>query len=112
MKIDDLQHYPRFVFSCSDGRCYSTAELKGLKYIKREHIDSPIDAFYTGEIITIIWDTDPTPVRYKVDKIDVRDIRYHTDEKLYGIHGDDCSVIQGKEKFHLMSIFVFLERIK
>ncbi|MGJ1418294.1 hypothetical protein ACR79T_01625 [Sphingobacterium spiritivorum] len=111
MKINELQHYPRFVFNCSDGRCYSTADLDGLMYIKRENLDAPVDAFNTGETVSIVWDTEPNPIKYVIKKIDIRDIRYDTNENLYGIYEDDCTGVYGKEKFHLLSIFIFLEAI-
>jgi hypothetical protein len=112
MNLNDLQYYPRFVFNCSDGKCFSTDDLALLKDINIPHINK-IDQFRTGEEISIKWSDIDEPKQYIILKIDIRDIRYDSDEKLYGFHEDDCSAIStDKDKFHLMSIFIFLEAVE
>lgn len=111
MKVNDLQHYPRFVFNCSDGKCFSTADLDSLEFFRNSEQETKVNSFQTDAEISILWDSNPNPIKYRITKIDVRDLRYDTDEKLYGIYSDDCSHTYGKEKFELMSIFIFLDLI-
>lgn len=110
MKINDLKHYPRFVFNFPD-KCFSTCDLDEFKHIKNDDHDFKVNSFKTGEIIKIKRDDKSEISEYRISKIDIRDIRYDTEEKLYGVWEDDCTTISGKEKFELMAIFIFLEDI-
>ena len=111
MKINDLKHYPRFVISRPDGKCFSTLDLDELKYMNNDDHDSKINSFRTGEIIKVKWNDKNETLRYKIQKIDIRDLRYDTEEPLYGAWEDDCTSLSGMEKIELMAIFIFLEDI-
>lgn len=85
MTINDFTHYPRFVFNTSDNICFSTADLDELKFFTHIPDNHKIKSFCTGEIIQILWKHIKYPIKYRISKIDIRDIRYDTEEKLYGI---------------------------
>lgn len=112
MKINDLKHYPRFVFNCSDGYGFSTTDLEHLTHFRNDNDVYPITSFKIGDILTIKRSDLPDPVKYKVSNVEIRDIRYDTDESLYGVYDDDRAIYNDRNKFTLMAIFVFLETVK
>lgn len=71
MNINTLNHYPRFVFNCSDGKCFSTLDLDHLQFITKKDYSTRIESFNTGEIVSIKWDDSPKFINYKVSKIDI-----------------------------------------
>ncbi|RZJ81873.1 MAG: hypothetical protein EOO47_02675 [Flavobacterium sp.] len=111
MKINQLDHYPRFVFNCSDDYGFATDDLDLFKFFRNENDMYPITSFKMGEEVTLKRDDQDEPVLYKISDIQIRDIRYDTNEKLYGVYEDDRATYQNKEKFHVMSIFISLDLI-
>ena len=109
-----LPYYPRFIFSCSDGNCFSTADLEQLKHIKDAGSEYDVSSFVPGRKINISWVNDAGQQEikvYKVDKIEIHQIKYDLDEPTYGMNSNDCSAVFGKEKKWLMEIYVFLENV-
>lgn len=116
-KASALPYYPRFIFNCSDGRCFSTADVDSLAHIKDAHdtYGSNVEQFVPGREVKITWATtagEPEVKRYTVDKIEIHQIKYDLDAPTYGMNSNDCSQIFGKEKKHMMEIYVFLKETK
>ncbi|MDJ1495020.1 hypothetical protein QNI19_18925 [Cytophagaceae bacterium DM2B3-1] len=109
---NSLPYYPRFIFNFSDGRCFSTADLDWFTYIKDTGDDYPITSFVPGRLIDMKWtkENNELDIRtYKVDKIEIHQIKYDLDEPTYGMNSNDCMGVAGKEKKWMMEIYVFLE---
>ena len=115
-KASSLPYYPRFIFNCSDGKGFSTADLDSLKYVKDsddKHGDD-ITQFVPGQRISVTWSTDDKgEVRsYEVDKIEIHQIKYDLDEPTFGMNSNDVMDVSGKPKKHMMDIYVFLKAVK
>lgn len=110
MDINELKHYPRFVLNFGEKGAYSTGDLELFNFMRREHEDYPIENIDTGDIL-FVKDENGTEVKYEVVKINVRDILKDTNDKVYGVWGDDTLTITGRDKFFLMSIFIYLEPV-
>lgn len=114
-KASSLPFYPRFVFTCNDdGKCFSTADLDYLRHIK--DADDPhghdITQFVPGQLLKFTWadNNDQVAIKqYEVEKLEVHQIKYDTDEPTYGMNSNDCIEVAGKSKKHLMEIYVFLK---
>lgn len=119
-KASLLPYYPRFIFSCSDGKCFTTADLDELKHIKdADDVDDgfgrDITQFVPGQRVQFSWlaADDGIEVKvYTVEKIEVHQIKYDLDKETKGMNSNDCSMISGKPKKHMMEIYVFLEAEK
>ena len=111
MNINNLEHYVRFVFNCSDGLGFSTDSPDHLKkYVKSRDYKYPNERFNIGDRIVIVWNDYGERV-YSVSQIEIRDLRYNTDENLYGMHEDDHQNITDKDRFSFMTIFISLTTI-
>lgn len=107
MNINDLEYYVRFVFNCSDDLGFSTDSSDQLKKFVKAKDGQTNKQFNIGDEIVIMWH-DYGERSYTVHQIEVRDLRYNTDEKLYGIYNDDHHINTDKERFSFMTIFVSL----
>jgi hypothetical protein len=113
-KASTLPYYPRFIFTCDDGKCFSTADLDYLRDIKDadDKYEHDITQFVPGQLLKITWaaDNNQTEVKYyEVDRLEVHQIKYDTNEPTVGMNSNDCTVIAGQPKKHLMEIYVFLK---
>lgn len=116
-KASALPYYPRFIFNCSDGRVFSTADVDLLKHVKDadDEYERDITQFVPGQIVNISWaaaDNEVEVRSYEVDKIEVHQIKYDLDKPTKGMNSNDCAEISGKEKKHMMEIYVFLNPVK
>ena len=114
-KATNLPYYPRFIFNCDDGNCMSTGDLEMFEFIKESESEYEITRFTPGQKIDIslINENEEHEIRtYKVDKIEIHQIKYDLDEPTYGINSNDCTAIVGKEKKWMMDIYVFLNLIE
>ncbi|QHS55458.1 hypothetical protein GWR56_07865 [Mucilaginibacter sp. 14171R-50] len=112
MNINDLKYYVRFVFNCSDGLGFSTDSADHIKNcVKGQDGKSTNEQFNIGDEIVIIWD-EYGERSYTVSEVEIRDIRYDTDEKLYGVHLDDRGNITDTDRFSFMTIFVSLTAVE
>ncbi|MGV8877808.1 MAG: hypothetical protein ACOH2A_02130 [Sphingobacteriaceae bacterium] len=111
MKTNDLNHYPRFIFNCSDGRGLSTADLDFLKGFSKDDQMTNISSFNIDDIISIKWADLEEHLEYKVSKIEIKEIMYNTDERILGMNEFDVNPVFGKDKYWLMGLYVFLELI-
>nr|WP_276904078.1 hypothetical protein [Pedobacter kyonggii] len=110
----DLPYYPRFIFNCSDDRCFSTGDLDYLKFIKEKGSEYEITRFKKGQILQITWEEDngkKLVKDYEVSDVEIAQIKYDVDEPTYGINSNDCTGIYGKEKKWLMEIYIFLKAL-
>lgn len=117
-KASLLPYYPRFIFSCSDGKCFTTADLDELKDIKdADDVDDgygyDITQFVPGQRIQISWSAPDNGLEiktYKVDKIEIHQIKRDLDAETKGMNSNDCwGAVSGRTKKHMMEIYVFLE---
>lgn len=114
-ETNNLPYYPRFILNCDDGNCMSTGDLEMFKFIKEANNNYEITRFTPGQLIQISWSNEndePQPQIYKVEKIEIHQIKYDLDEPTYGINTNDCTGIVGKEKKWMMDIYVFLNRVE
>ena len=119
-KASSLPYYPRFIFNCSDGKCFSTADLDSLEYIRdaedeEDGYSRDITQFVPGQILNISWSAPDAKVEvksYKVERIEIHQIKYDLDKETKGVNSNDCSVVAGKHKKHMMEIYVFLKAVK
>lgn len=111
MKTNDLDHYPRFIFNCSDGRCLSTADLDFLKHFSKDDQPTNINSFNIDDIINIKWADLDGHLDYKVSKIEIKEIMYDTSEQILGMNKDDFNPVIGKDKFWLMGLYIFLDLV-
>ncbi len=111
MNINDLDYYVRFVFNCSDELGFSTDCPDYLKkFVKTEDGKYPNDRFNIGDKIVILWQ-DHGERLYFVSKVEIRDLRYDTSEKLYGMYEEDHANLSDKERFSFMTIFISLDAV-
>ena len=110
---NSLPYYPRFIFNCNDGRCFSTGDLDLFRFIKKRGKDYDITSFASGEEVEIHWEDDDeiTTIAYVIDHIDIHQIKRDVDEPTKGLHINDCT-LSGKEKKWIMEIYIFLNTIK
>jgi hypothetical protein len=111
-KASSLPHYPRFIFNCSDGNCFSTADLDLLEHIKETSTDYEVSRFKKGQSLDITWTDDQgnrTVKTYEVSEIEIHQIKRDIDEPTYGINLNDCSTVFGDKKKVLMEIYIFLD---
>lgn len=110
MKISELPFCSRFVFNCSDGFGFSTVNIEDFRQFKNKKDVFPISQLKPGEILSIKRAGFDTPVKYKITKIEVRDIKYDTEEN------HNFSFMSGTEYFNdgkliLMVILVFMDLV-
>jgi hypothetical protein len=105
-----LSTYPRFIFNCNDGRCLSTGDLNFIKKIKLKGFKGNIIQFIPEQEIEIPWTVEnKTELKtYKIESIEIRQIKYDLDEQHYGFNSDDCENIQGQDKTWIMEIYIRL----
>lgn len=109
-----LPYYPRFILNFDDGKCFSTGDLDQLQHIKESGINEGISQFFPGQIINATWQLENNKleaISYKVDKIEIRQIKYDLDEPTFGVNENDCYSLFGKEKKWLMEIYVFFKKL-
>lgn len=110
MKINSFKQYPRFIFNCSDEYGFSTMDIEDFKHFKNDDDLYPISSLKIGDILSLKRADLETPVKYKISNIEIRDIRYDTEENLYGIYEDDRRYLD-EGKFILMAIFVSMDLV-
>ncbi len=103
MDIDNLKHYPRFVFNFSDGTRFATLDAALLS----EFTDGghKVDRFMVGDTVEF------RGREYTVTSVDVRDIIRDTGEVLKGIYKDDAETYSNHDKTALMSLFIRLDAV-
>ena len=114
-KASLLPYYPRFIFNCSDGKCFSTADVDWLKDVKDSDYEGDITQFVPGQNINITWSVAEGGVEiksYSVNRVEVHQIKYDLDEPTYGMNSNDTMEVVGREKKHMMEIYVFLDEVK
>lgn len=116
-KASSLTYYPRFVLTCSDGQCLATADLDYLlKYVRdaEDNYGGDITQFVPGQILKISWagvDNEVDVRSYKVDRVEVHQIKSDLDMPTTGDMSDNCRETFGKEKQHMMEVYVFLNAV-
>lgn len=111
IKAANLPYYPRFIFNCDDGNCMSTGDLEMFEYIKESDSGHEITRFTPGQKINISWINESKELEiktYKVDKIEIHQIKYDLDEPTYGMNLNDCTAVFGSKKKWMMEIYIFL----
>jgi hypothetical protein len=114
-KASELPYYPRFIFNCSDGSCFSTADLELFEFLKEVGTDYKVSRFKKGQNIEVTTsdETGETLIKtYKVSEIEIQQIKYDIDEPTYGFNMNDCQSVDGSEKKWLMEIYIFLELVE
>lgn len=114
-KASDLPYYPRFIFNCSDGNCFSTADLELFGFLKETGTDYKVSRFKKGQKIDVTTanDSEETLIKtYVVSEIEIQQIKYDIDEPTYGFNMNDCQSVDGSEKKWLMEIYVFLDLVE
>ena len=113
MKVNELNYCTIFEFVCSDGWGFATDNVELLKNLKDESNTHSIERFIVGDIIHIQRTDKGDTIKCKVARVDIRDIRFDTEEQLFGIWRDGFSEIHSnKEKIALLTIHVKLDIIK
>ena len=114
-KAGDLPYYPRFILNCSDGNCFTTADIDEFEYVKEVGTDYDLSRFKINQKLEIQWvdDNDEQLLKkYKVSNIEIHQIKRDIDEPTYGMNMNDCSGgIAGRRKKHLMEIYIFLDSL-
>ncbi|WP_338815680.1 hypothetical protein V9L05_21840 (plasmid) [Bernardetia sp. Wsw4-3y2] len=111
---NSLPYYPRFIFSCNDGKYFSTGDLDFFKFVKKRDRTYDITSFSSGDEVDIYWENDDGKtevIAYTVDHIDIHQIKRDIDEPTKGLNMNDCTLF-GKEKKWIMEIYIFLNKIK
>lgn len=93
----------------------STGDLEFFKFIKETGSDYDITRFTPGQEINISWinENEEQEIKtYKVNRVEIHQIKYDLDEPTYGINSNDCMGIAGKEKKWMMEIYIFLDQVK
>jgi len=110
-----LPYYPRFIFNCDDGKCFSTADLDELNYIKEGGTEYDVTRFVPKQILDISWSNGNGGLEtksYSVGKIEIHQIKRDLDEPTYGVNSNDCTSVYGRDKKWMMEIYVFLNLVK
>lgn len=114
-KASKLPYYPRFIFNCSDGNRFSTADIELFKFIKESGTDNKVSRFKKGQKIdvsTTIGNVEAEVKTYRVSEIEIQQIKYDTDEPTYGFNKNDSPSVSGNKKDWLMEIYVFLDLVE
>lgn len=109
MKVDQLQHYVKFIFRGSgDNECFSTTDINLLKLIRNKNSSKPIRELNIGD--RIYFDT-PDDKVYEIEDITIRHLVDDLELLKYGIDMEDCSEQQGEMKDWLFSILIDMQTI-
>ncbi len=114
-KASELPYYPRFIFNCSDEKCFSTADLDLFKNIKETGNEYEVSRFKKGQSLDITWldeHENPVVLTYKVSEIEIHQIKRDIDEPTYGMNLNDCHGVSGNKKKWLMEIYIFLDLVE
>ncbi len=107
MKISELPYYVKFVFLCSDGACYSTADIAMLNHIKKPGSEQRVFSLDVGD--SIVFEPDGEKV-YRITEVAIRHLVDDTDTMRLGVDTEDCTSMQGRPKEWLLKVLIKAER--
>ena len=107
MRISELPYYVKFVFLCSDGGCYSTADITMLEHIKSAESGKPVSSLEVDNRITFAPNTDRI---YRITSVAIKHLGDDTELMRLGFDLEDSTSMQGKEKDWLLKILIRADR--
>ncbi len=107
MKIAQLPYYVKFVFLCSDGSCYSTADIAMMEHIRRPNSDERVFSFDVGDRITFAPNNDKV---FRITEVAIKHLHDDTNMMQLGFDSEDCTSMQGEAKDWLLKILIRAER--
>jgi len=108
MNINELDYYPRFIFTSNDGTCLSTTDKKVLDEMLNAKTNESKKGYTVGDEIYLR--TQPER-KFKVIDIRLRKIYDKSETIEFGLDSSYCESSIGVEKKPLFLIYITIEKI-